>query len=39
MTWQQPSHNPEVAGSNPAPAIAKGAGKVRYARLGADLRG
>jgi hypothetical protein len=22
----EPAHNPEVAGSNPAPAIAKGAG-------------
>src|SRR6266496_1125404 len=34
MTWIGWSHNPEVAGSNPAPATAKGAGNgaFRFAR-------
>jgi hypothetical protein len=27
MTWQQLAHNPEVAGSNPAPATQKGPAK------------
>src|SRR5690348_13870157 len=35
MTEQQTSHNPEVAGSNPAPATAKGArkGAFRFLRV------
>jgi len=41
MTWIGWSHNPEVAGSNPAPAIAKGAGNgafpFRHIRLGRDF--
>ena len=34
LTEQQTSHNPAVAGSNPAPATAKGAGNGAFASLG-----
>jgi len=37
LTWQRSSHNPEVAGSNPAPATSKGPGNGAFRLLVVSL--
>jgi hypothetical protein len=37
MTWQRMAHNPEVAGSNPAPATGKAPETGLFCFLGGDL--